>query len=61
MEAKVIDKLGNNAIVECTVCNKPYVVSSFYKKPRVCPHCGNTQALMEKGGKITVEPVDVRA
>jgi hypothetical protein len=56
MEAKVIDHLGNNAVVECTACSKPYIVSSFYKKPRQCPHCGKTQALMEKGGKVIIEP-----
>lgn len=57
MEAQVIDHLGNNAAIVCTACDKVYIVSSFYRKPRVCPHCGKTQALMEKGGKVTIEPV----
>jgi hypothetical protein len=56
MEAKVLDTLGNNAIVECSECDKPYLVSSFYSSPRPCPHCGKTKASMAKGTKvITIE------
>ena len=42
MTPHVIDLFGNNAIIVCPKCEKPFIVSSWMeqkKGPRVCPHC----------------------
>jgi len=61
MEVSVMDRLGNNALVECSECNEPYIVGSppIYRKPRVCPHCGRTQAIREDDGTLKMELVVV--
>lgn len=59
MEPKILDKIGNNAIVVCSECDKVYLVSGFYnnKKPRKCPHCEKTQTrITMKGDTIEMGP-----
>jgi hypothetical protein len=62
MEPKVIDRAGNNAVIECNACGKPYLVPPIPKSGRTCPHCGKTRATigMKKGDPVHVEAVDDR-
>lgn len=41
-----IDMAGNNAVFECLVCQKPFVVSGFLhrRNGRLCPHCEGSRA-----------------
>jgi hypothetical protein len=52
------DWLGNNAALECPVCGKVYIVSSFIKHERPCPGCGQSHAHVTgsegKRGKATI-------
>ncbi len=52
------DWFGNNAALECPVCGKVYIVSSFMKFERPCPNCGISHALVtgshKKGGKAII-------
>jgi len=38
------DWFGNNAALECPLCGKVYIVSSFLKSERPCPGCGKSRA-----------------
>ena len=60
MKAEAIDRLGNNAIIECTECKKPFIVSRppIYKKPRNCPHCGKTRGHMNDLNIISIDVND---
>lgn len=51
---KVIDLLGNNAVVECPNCDRGYIVSSFVEAQhgaRICPHCGSKNNVLFKEAK----------
>ena len=52
------DWLGNNAALECPVCGKVYIVSSFLKHERRCPGCGKSRASITgspgKNGKAII-------
>jgi len=42
--ARVLDRYGNNAAIQCSTCGKVFVISRLLnkKKGRACPHCQNS-------------------
>jgi hypothetical protein len=60
--AHIIDGKGNNAVVACPACKKPYLVPGQWnwKKPRPCPHCGQSEAICDKRGADAYKTVKLR-
>lgn len=51
---KVIDLLGNNAVIECPACGMGYLLSSFVEAQhgaRKCPHCESDNGILFKQAK----------
>lgn len=55
----IIDHHGNNYVVACIDCGKPYLLSGFiHRKGRDCPHCGKTRAILNRADKtVMMHPV----
>jgi hypothetical protein len=48
-----LDWHGNNIAVQCPVCDKVYIVSSFPdRNGRRYPHCNKSSCVLEDGGKL---------
>jgi DNA-directed RNA polymerase subunit RPC12/RpoP len=60
VDPKIIDRAGNNAVVTCAACEKPYLAAPIPKSGRACPHCGKTRVTigMKKGDPVHMEMVD---
>ncbi len=44
---RVFDRFGNNAVVQCPACDVPFLVTTFPKPSRECPHCKDVTAFAE--------------
>jgi rRNA maturation endonuclease Nob1 len=56
------DWYGNNAAVQCTACDKVFIVSAvLHRKGRSCPVCGKSTATVTKQQVSITEPSDTSA
>jgi uncharacterized protein (DUF983 family) len=56
---RLLDKFGNNAVLACPACEKPYLTTGILKKGRPCPHCGKSRAFIAMNGDdphVVMEP-----